>query len=99
MNLELIEQLSKQEKKTLIERSLKLQEEVGELAVEIGIAQKIVGFYHKEVGKDGIKGEAIDTVLVGLSIFYAAGGNSAELDTIVAAKCKKWQEHQKISAR
>jgi len=51
--LSTIQQLSKQEKKTLLERMVKLQEEAGELANEVLISQKASGSERKKKSKKG----------------------------------------------
>lgn len=94
MDLELIRRLSRSETKTQYERFLKLSEECGELAQEILIRGQASGFHHKSAGSDGITGEAVDVVLVALSIFYHQGGTPEELYAISAKKCQKWQESQ-----
>lgn len=92
--LELIEKLSKQEIKTLLQRAVKLQEEVGELAQEILIHEKASGSQHKDAGADGILGESVDVTLVALSIFFASGGTTAELTDLIEKKSQKWAKHQ-----
>jgi len=92
--LELIEKLSKQEIKTLLQRAVKLQEEVGELAQEILIHEKASGSQYKDSGADGILGECVDITLVALSIFFAAGGTKAELSETLERKSQKWAKHQ-----
>jgi NTP pyrophosphatase (non-canonical NTP hydrolase) len=91
MNLELMEKLSHIEAKDLNQRFLKLSEECGELAQEILIASKAIK--NKLPGSDGINGEAVDVIIVALSIFYKNGGTSDELSRIFERKCQKWQEH------
>lgn len=92
--LDLIEKLSKQEIKTLLQRTVKLQEEVGELAQEILIHEKASGSQHKDAGADGILGECADVTLVALSIFFAAGGTAAQLSETLERKSEKWAKHQ-----
>lgn len=94
MQLEFIKQLSLAEPKTLLERMVKLQEECGELAQEVLIHSKSSGSKHKQMGQDGIKGEAVDVVLVGLSLFFSQGGDIEELNVISGKKCEKWKQHQ-----
>lgn len=94
MQLEFIKHLSLAEPKTLLERMVKLQEECGELAQEVLIQSKSSGSKHKQMGKDGIKGEAVDVVLVALSLFFSQGGDIEELNVIAGKKCEKWKLHQ-----
>jgi NTP pyrophosphatase (non-canonical NTP hydrolase) len=94
LDIELIYRLSMSEKKKLLERFAKLSEENGELAQEILIASNAFGSQHKKAGKDGIVGEAVDVILVALSIFFCAGGSPEELAEIAKQKCAKWEAHQ-----
>jgi NTP pyrophosphatase (non-canonical NTP hydrolase) len=87
--------LSEREQKSLLERFVKLSEECGELAQEILIAEDASGFQHKKVGVDGISGEAVDVIIVALSIFHKGGGSKRELLEILEKKCEKWRMHQK----
>lgn len=99
MNLEHIQRLSLSESKDLSQRFLKLSEECGELAQEILISRNASGFHNKQAGPDGIKGEAVDVLLVALSIFFCHGGSIEELTAISHKKSLKWQEAQAISSR
>ncbi len=94
MQLEIVKELSVTEQKSLIERAVKLQEEVGELAAEILIDNKSAGSKHKEPGKDGVLGESVDVIIVALSIFFAQGGTIASLDELISKKCEKWRKFQ-----
>lgn len=94
MNLDLIEQLSKKELKTIIERSVKLQEESGELAQEILVHQKASGSQYKKASEDGIQGECVDVILVALSIFFKSGGSQETLQKLIDKKGAKWAKHQ-----
>lgn len=92
--LQIVRDLSLKESKTQAERLMKLMEESGELAVEIGIRQNISGFKHKQEGKDGVKGEAVDILLVALSIFFKDGGTVEDLSALALKKCERWRAHQ-----
>ncbi|MBS0606616.1 MAG: MazG-like family protein [Parachlamydiales bacterium] len=90
--LSTIQQLSKQEKKTLLERMVKLQEEAGELANEVLISQKASGSERKKSQKKGIRKEAIDVVLVALSIYFHQGATLADLEKDLKLKSMKWKK-------
>ena len=94
MNYELVKRLALKEPKTLFQRMVKLQEEVGELAQEVLIDQKASGSQHKTEGADGIKGECVDVILVALSIYFSEGGREADFEQYVEQKCLKWEKHQ-----
>jgi NTP pyrophosphatase (non-canonical NTP hydrolase) len=98
MDLKNIQRLSLCESKNALQRFLKLSEECGELAQEILIAQNASGFHNKHAGPDGIKGEAVDVLLVALSIFFCHGGSIEELDAISHKKSLKWHNAQALSA-
>lgn len=93
-DITLIKHLSSKEPKSILERFVKLSEECGELAQELLIHKKVSGTHHKKVGEDGILGEAVDVMLVAISIFFCAGGTAEELATISQKKCAKWQQFQ-----
>jgi hypothetical protein len=68
---------------------LKLMEEVGELSIERLIEK---GLKHpKYGGTDGVRGEAVDVALMGLSIFVKHGGSREEFLTTMLAKSTKWK--------
>ena len=94
MNYELIQKISRQEPKTLLQRMVKLQEECGELAQEVLIHEKASGSQHKSEGPDGILGECIDFALVVLSIYFSHGGNISQLEKQAELKCTKWEKNQ-----
>ena len=92
--LEKIKKLSLAEQKNLLARMVKLQEESGELAQEVLIHEKCSGSAYKEAGPDGIMGEAVDVLLVALSIFFKVGGSVEDLGNIMDKKSSKWQKFQ-----
>ena len=97
MNKELllkIQKLSQQEQKSLLARIAKLLEESGELAQEVLIHEKCSGSTHKASGSDGIMGEAVDVLIVALSIFFKQGGSIENLENILEKKSNKWQKFQ-----
>ncbi len=94
MNLKEIQKLSLDEKKNLLERTIKLQEETGELAEQVLISQKSSGSQYKKSTKDAIKKEAADVTLVALSIFFLEGGTPSELVKVLKEKAKKWKKFQ-----
>jgi len=93
-HIEFVEKLSKQEIKTLLQRMVKLQEEVGELAQEVLVHEKASGSQYKEAGADGILGECTDIMLVTLSIFYHMGASTDDLAALLEKKSAKWAKHQ-----
>jgi NTP pyrophosphatase (non-canonical NTP hydrolase) len=98
MNLQKIQKLSLEEKKSLLERTIKLQEEVGELAQQVLIQTGSSGSHHKKAQTSGIQEEAVDVTLVALSIFFLEGGTPLELEKIVEAKMGKWEASQLLNS-
>lgn len=70
------------------ERLAKLQEECGELSVEI------LKKYKKKKGKmdEGPLGESIDVILVACSIFFNQGGTVDQFNKIIKIKSTKWKK-------
>lgn len=97
MNLKRIEQLASLEAKSTMERMVKLQEEVGELAQEVLIAHRTSGSSRKSPGPDGIAGECVDVIIVALSIFFKNGHDENELKELIEKKCEKWEKFQVIN--
>lgn len=95
MDLEAIQKLSLEEKKNILERTIKLQEETGELAEQVLIAQNSSGSQYKTSTKEAIKEEAADVILVALSIFFLEGGTPVELGKVLDAKAAKWRKFKK----
>lgn len=69
---------------------LSLMEEAGETATEIKISK---GLKSGPPGKDGIVGEAVDTILCALDVIYTEHGylDTRELHEIFEAKLTKWR--------
>ena len=67
---------------------LKVQEEVGELALEVAIES---GLSYKESGKDGILGEAADVIISTIDVAFTAGHTEQELINAIHEKLKQWK--------
>lgn len=92
--LEKIQSLSSKEKKSLLEKTLKLQEEAGELAEAVLIHTKASGSQYKESSEQAIENEAVDIILVALDIFFSLSPDVATLEKLLSSKCGKWEKHQ-----
>lgn len=70
---------------------LSLQEEIGELALELKITN---GLSYKEPSSDGVIGEAIDAIncLVDLIRIHNPNITSEEITNYATTKCTKWLE-------
>lgn len=90
-------QVSKLEKKSLVSRGLKLNEEAGELAAEI----------LKYVGEKGAKGksqkeiladlhlEAVDCLLMAMDILVHTGASNKVISKIMKSQLNKWEKNFK----
>jgi NTP pyrophosphatase (non-canonical NTP hydrolase) len=76
----------------LVKKTLKLSEEVGELAAEV---LKLDGFKRSKESKVKIKAhlieEAVDSMLVIFDILATAGVTEDVIDKVANKKIKKWQ--------
>jgi NTP pyrophosphatase (non-canonical NTP hydrolase) len=77
---------------------LTVMEEVGELAVEIGIVN---GTKDREPGKDGIIGESADVIAAVLDVVFLANPNLTETEfkKILQGKLDKWRNHNEIKLK
>ena len=89
-----IKTLSLKEKKSLLEKTLKLQEEVGELAEAVLIHKKASGSTYKPSNSLSIQKEAVDILLVTLDIFFCLSPDLDLLLDLLTKKSKKWKKHQ-----
>jgi hypothetical protein len=80
--------VSSRESMSLDSLFVKLAEEHGECATERLIEQGLKD--PSKGGDDGVRGEAVDVMLMGLSIFVKHGGSRQELLNTFAAKSAKW---------
>ena len=92
--LERIKALSRKEKKDLLERTVKLQEEVGELAEAVLIHSKASGSQYKKAADKDIESEIADILLVSLDIFFSLSKDTDLLAELLMKKCQKWEKHQ-----
>jgi NTP pyrophosphatase (non-canonical NTP hydrolase) len=97
LTLTKLQQLSIIEPKTNTQILLKLMEESGELAQEVGIHEKVSGFSYKSPGKDGIHGECTDVTITALSLFFKTGGTLQQLETLLNQKMTKWESKMEHS--
>jgi hypothetical protein len=64
-----------QEHKTVPQLYASVFEELGELARELKIEEKVFGNFHKKPGKDGSKGEAVDLFICANIILHTDNGS------------------------
>ncbi len=80
--------------KSISDLTLSAMEELGEFSREIKIEEGIFGNTHKEPDTDGSQGEAIDIAIMGICLYFARGGNSADIARRMQIKVDKWALHQ-----
>jgi hypothetical protein len=70
---------------------IKTLEELGEVSVEVQIAE---GNSYKTPSNDGVVGEAIDAVIALIDLIYVHDPNisASDIEEIVRLKCQKWQD-------
>lgn len=89
-----LQALSKKEKKSLLEKTVKLQEESGELAEAVLSFRGASGSLYKQKKQESIQEEAVDVLLVAISIFFSEGGTMDELSNLLHKKAGKWEKFQ-----
>lgn len=92
--LEKIRELSRKEKKGLLEKTVKLQEEVGELAEAILIRTKTAGSQYKKTAEKAVESEIADILLVSLDLFFSLTQDTHLLAELLIKKCQKWEKYQ-----
>lgn len=83
-----------EEKKNILQKMLKLQEEVGELAEAILIKDSASGSTYKSQTEYQIEKEIVDTLLVCLDMFYSLRPKEGLLEHLLIEKSKKWAMFQ-----
>lgn len=93
--LEYIKHLSETDKKSLSDKTLKIQEEVGELAKVVLPYTSAYATNHRFVEKERILEEAVDTILCALSVAYDLRFTHEEIESMMKLKSEKWALLQK----
>lgn len=88
-------QLSKADRKNLVEKTLKTVEEVGELAKAILPYANAHGTLHRFVEREKILEEVVDTLLTSLSVAYDLNFSDAEIQSMFTRKLDKWEGLQR----
>lgn len=89
-----IRELSLRDPKTLSQKALKLMEEVGELAKVALPYDNISGTAHRFVTPERLLEEAVDSVLVALSIAYSLGYDDESITQEMVRKSDYWASLQ-----
>lgn len=69
---------------------LSAAEELGEVATEMAIEQKVHGHEHKKPD-EGVAGESIDLFICALALYYSTGGTNENLIQYANKKMAKWE--------
>ncbi|MDX5592361.1 MazG-like family protein [Pseudovibrio sp. SPO723] len=87
--------ITQRDPKTLQERTLKLSEEVGEVAQAVLSATKAPGTEYKSLDTSDVREESVDALIVSLAILAHTCESEAqflsELERLIALKCAKWE--------
>lgn len=94
-----IENLSKNDKKDLVQKTLKLGEEFGELAKVVLPYKGAYGTNHRVINKDKILEEIVDIFLVNQSLIHELGYNLDDFYDKVFEKAQIWESLQKKEDR
>jgi len=89
-----IKSLSIKDKKTLSQKSLKLVEEVGELARVILPYDSAHGTNHRFIDREAILEEVVDVYLTNISIAHSLGFTDEEFNDMLVKKSEKWSQLQ-----
>lgn len=81
--------------KSISDMVLSALEELGEFSREVKIEDGIFGNQHKQPGKDGSVGEAVDVIIMALALYFARGGKAEDLQEGIQRKLDKWRKNQK----
>jgi hypothetical protein len=85
-----VRHLSKQDRKTLSQKVLKVGEEFGELAKVALPFDNAYATTHRFTERESILEEAVDTVLCALSVAYDLDFSDEEIDAMLVRKSEKW---------
>lgn len=95
VNFEEISRLTEIDKKTLLERTLKLSEEVGEVAQAMLSYSNVCGCGYKNKSKEDLVEECLDVIIVASSIISQSYDNDVDMETVKSIydkKLSKWKE-------
>lgn len=88
--LDYIKLLTSQDKKSLSQKTLKAQEELGELAKAVLPYENAAACTHRFIEKEKILEECVDELLCIYSIIYDVGFNDDEILGMMDRKANKW---------
>ena len=92
----ILDHLSKKEKKTIMERMVKLQEECGELAVAVLQEHGLKGGKKSQAAIiDNVLEEGVDVIIIALSVLGAYKFTKDDIKARMIDKLKKWERVMK----
>lgn len=94
LDFTLIEKVTNIDKKTLVERALKLSEEVGEVSEAVLSYSNACGCGYKGKNSKDVIEECIDVIIVATSIISQVSNNDVELGQLLKTytnKMNKWE--------
>jgi hypothetical protein len=97
--LEYIKTLSISDQKSLVGKTLKAAEELGELSKEVLPYEHSFATTHRFPSKDKILEESCDLLLCALSIPFSLGFTTDDIATMMKIKADKWAGLQQASAQ
>ncbi len=97
--LDFIKYLSREDKKTLSQKALKLCEEVGELAKVVLPYDNADSTTHRFIEKERILEEVVDSILVAYSVAISLDFDDFEIEEKVKEKVAKWSSLQSRDRR
>ena len=97
--LDYIKTLSKSDTKTLVQKTLKTVEEVGELAKVVLPYENAFATTHRFVNKSQILEEVADSILCLYSIAYNIDATDEDIEQMVTHKMMKWADLQAREGR
>lgn len=97
-NMDLINELTRTDPKSLIERTLKLSEENGEVSEAVLSYGKVNGSQYKNKKIEDVEEECLDVIMVALSIISQVNNNEITeekikcIEELFETKLKKWED-------
>lgn len=81
-------------RKSIQDLFLSAAEELGEVAKEMAIEQRVYGHEDERLG-EGVSGESVDLFICALALYFASGGSVEKLVAYATVKLDKWERAQR----
>lgn len=89
-----ISEAAKTEPKTIEQLFMKLIEELGEASQAYLSSENISGNNYKNLNREDVKEELVDTLLVTFSLLYKLDSTDREIENLMNKKIDKWLQKQ-----